>query len=227
MRFNLKKKEGMNSIPGPTLKRLCKIYSILTELEKSGIERVSSRDLGTKIGVPSHSIRKDITYINWKGKTGSGYNLRELRENISNALGLNRERKACIVGIGKLGKALMKFPDLYARNFSIVAGFDSSINKIETYRTDVPLYPAYRIPEVVKRESIELAIIAVQGNAAKDVAETLIKSGIKGIINFSQMLLSSKKKDVHITNIDIITEFRYLSALLEDPLTPGGGTRII
>ncbi len=215
MRFNLKKKEGRSSIPGPTLKRLCKVYSILTELEKSGIEQVSSRDLGTKIGVPSHSIRKDITYINWKGKTGSGYRLVELKESIGSALGLDRERRACIVGIGKLGKALMKFPDLYARNFSIIAGFDSSINKIETYKTDLPLYPAYQIPDVVKRELIELAIIAVPGNAAGDVAETLIESGIKGIINFSQMLLSSKRKDVHITNIDIITEFRYLSALLE------------
>jgi redox-sensing transcriptional repressor len=215
MRFNLKKKDGMSSIPGPTLKRLCKIYSILTELEKLGVERISSRDLGAKIGVPSHSIRKDITYINWKGKTGSGYKLLELKENISNALGLNREQKACIVGIGKLGKALMKFPALYAKNFSIVAGFDSSINKIETYKTDVPLYPAYQIPEVVRRESIELAIIAVKGNAAEDVAEILIQSGIKGIINFSQLHLSSKKKDVHITNIDIITEFRYLSALME------------
>lgn len=216
MRFNLKKKEGFNSIPAPTLKRLCKVFSILSELEKSGVERVSSRDLGIKIGVPSHSIRKDITYINWKGKTGSGYNLMKLKENISNVLGLQRERKACIVGIGKLGKALLKFPDLYARNFSIAAGFDSSINKIETYKTDVPLYPAYRIPEVVRNESIELAIIAVPGNAAENIAETLVQNGIKGIINFSQMLLSSKKKDVHITNIDIITEFRYLSALLEN-----------
>ncbi len=215
MRFNLKKNEGKRGIPGPTLKRLCKVYSILTELEKSGVERISSRDLGTKIGVPSHSIRKDITYINWKGKTGSGYRLVELKESISSALGLERERKACIVGIGKLGKALMKFPDLYAKNFSIIAGFDSSINKIETYKTDLPLYPAYQIPEVVKRESIELAIIAVPGNAAEDVAETLIENGIKGIINFSQMLLSSRRKDVQITNIDIITEFRYLSALLE------------
>ncbi len=216
MRFNLKKKESKSGIPGPTLKRLCKIYSILTELEKSGVERISSRDLGTKIGVPSHSIRKDITYINWKGKTGSGYRLVELKESISTALGLDRERRACIVGIGKLGKALMKFPDLYAKNFSIVAGFDSSINKIETYKTDLPLYPAYQIPEVVKRESIELAIIAVPGNAAGDVAETLIENGIKGIINFSQMLLSGRRKDVQITNIDIITEFRYLSALLEE-----------
>jgi redox-sensing transcriptional repressor len=215
MRLNLKIKDAMSRIPEPTLKRLCKVYSILTELEKSGFERISSRDLGTKIGVPSHSIRKDMTYINWKGKTGSGYNLTELKESISDALGLNRERKACIVGIGKLGKALMKFPDFYAGNFSIVAGFDSSINKIETFKTDVPLYPAYQIPEVVRRESIELAIIAVQGKAAEDVAETLVQSGIRGIINFSQMLLSSRIKDVHITNIDIITEFRYLSALLE------------
>ena len=58
------------NIPQPTLIRLCGIYQFLSVMEKDGILRISSNELEKKIGIPSHTIRKDINYLGEIGNTG-------------------------------------------------------------------------------------------------------------------------------------------------------------
>ncbi len=203
----------MKKIPPPSVRRLCKIYSLLDEIEKTGDISISSKEIGRRIGVPSHSIRKDISYLKKGGGIGAGYDIKELKNHINSAFGFDVVRNACIVGIGKLGTTLLNYKDLLTQNFKIVAGFDSSINRLETVKTDIPLYPTYELPEIIKREKIELAVLTVPGRSAKKMADNLINYGIKGIVNFSPIVLSNRVKDVFITNFDIAGEFRFLSAM--------------
>ena len=201
-------------IPKPTISRLCKIYSLLEELEdKAGIT-VSSKAIGERIGVGSHSVRKDISYLGELGNVGSGYEVSKLKTHIGQRLGLNVERKACVVGLGKLGSAIMQHEKLFSGNFKIVAGFDANINLIETIVTDIPVYPTCDIIETVRRNAIELAILTVPGHSAQEIVKRLIEGGIKGIINLSSATLSaSMNESVFISNIDMFGEFRFLSAL--------------
>ena len=201
-------------IPKPTISRLCKIYSLLEELEdKAGIT-VSSKAIGERIGVGSHSVRKDISYLGEIGNVGSGYEVSKLKTHIGQRLGLNVERKACVVGLGKLGSAIMQYEKLFSGNFKIVAGFDANINLLETIVTDIPVYPTCDIIETVRRNAIELAILTVPGHSAQEIVKRLIEGGIKGIINLSSATLSaSMNESVFISNIDIFGEFRFLSAL--------------
>ncbi|HOW81074.1 MAG TPA: redox-sensing transcriptional repressor Rex [Spirochaetota bacterium] len=203
----------MPAIPKPTISRLCKIYSLLEELEDKGQLKLSSNEIGRRLGVGSHNIRKDLTYLGETGTTGSGYEIKKLKDQIAESLGFTRKRKACIVGLGKMGTAILSNEMFFSKNFDIIAGFDTNINRLETLKIDIPLYPTYDIPVVVKREKIELALLTLPGETAQNIAEKLIEGGIKGIVNFSPVVLSSPDDKVYITNIDIIDEFRFLSAL--------------
>lgn len=201
-------------IPRPTVARLCKLYSLLEEMDERGQETLSSSEIGNRLKVASHNIRKDLTYLNETGTTGSGYRVNILKKEISRCLGFHVQRRACIVGLGQLGTAILSKNNLFSDNFTIVAGFDSNINRIETIKINIPLYPTYDIPVVLNREGIELALLTTTtGSAAQSAADKLIESGIKGIVNFSPVVLSSRKENVYISNIDIMNEFRYLSSL--------------
>ncbi len=182
-------------------------------MNERGQLTLSSNDIGKRLGVGSHNIRKDLTYLGETGTTGSGYDIKTLKEQISRCLGFDRKRKACIVGLDKTGTAILSNDMFFSKNFDIVAGFDSNINRLETLKIDIPLYPTYDIPVVIRRERIELALLTLSGETAQIVTEKLIDGGIKGIVNFSPVVLSSSDSSVYISNVDIINEFRFLSAL--------------
>ncbi len=204
----------MKQIPLPTISRLCRLYSLIEEFEVEEKKTVSSTELGERLGVASHNIRKDITYIGETGIVGAGYEISRLRKNLDDTFRLDREVKTCIIGLNDLGTAIINGKNILAENYEIVAGFDSSINRIETIRTEVPVFPSYEIETVIKRMNIDFAIITASGHDAQKSLDRLIDGGIRGIINFSPTFLSSERGDVYIRNIDIIGEFRYLMALV-------------
>lgn len=200
-------------IPLPALSRLCKIYNLLKELEDKGEQSISSKEIGKRLGVGSHNIRKDISFIGETGISGAGYEISKLKSTIEFNLGFNMPRNACIIGLGSLWSVIMNYHNLPLSNFNIVAGFDSNINKLETLQTTLPVYPTYEIPELIKKLHIDLAVLTEYDKNIEKITERLIDAGIKGIINFTPILLSTENTSVYIRNIDIITEFRFVSAL--------------
>jgi redox-sensing transcriptional repressor len=204
------------NIPQPTLIRLCGIYQFLSVMEKDGILRISSNELEKKIGIPSHTIRKDINYLGEIGYIGSGYDVTRLKNHIAMKLRFPNDQKACIVGLGHLGSAILYSPRRAGEGFTIVAGFDSNVNKLETIKTAVPLFPSCDIPDVVRRMGIEIAIIAVPPQNAQEVTGRLVEGGIKGIVNFAPTIINPGKEGVFVRNIDIAVECRILSVLSHD-----------
>jgi len=202
-----------NKIPVPTIERLTILCTILDRLEKDGITSISSSELSKITGVQANTIRKDINYIGQPGAE-AGYNIKTLKSTIELGLGLHIGRKACIVGLGDLGGVILNLTDFLGSNIKIEVGFDSSINRLETFKTDIPLYPAYRIEEIVNNKQIELGVITVPPSAAQAVADRLIKGGVKGILNFTPVVIKSSNPDVSIRNIHMLEEFKILSALI-------------
>jgi redox-sensing transcriptional repressor len=185
---------------------------VLEELEASGIDTVSSLEIGKRLGAASHNIRKDISYFGEIGNCRAGYSVRKLKGHLSNKLGLNKGKKACVVGLGRLGTSILNYGQLGPHGFTIVAGFDTNINKIETINTDIPLFPAHEIALVVKRKGIELAVLTVPAQATQETVARLLEGGIKGIVNFTPAVVKPNK-NVFVRNIDLVGEFRILSAL--------------
>jgi redox-sensing transcriptional repressor len=203
-----------DKFPLPTLERLCSVYHILEQMEADGIEKVSSISLGSHLNVKPESVRKDISHFGEIGNCRAGYDVKKLREHLSHGLHLDRQRTICIAGLGRLGSAILNYGSFGRRGFDIVAGFDSNINRLETIRTSVPLFPAHEIANVVRTKKIDMAIMAVPASAAKETAKRLIDGGILGIVNFSTVVILPEK-NVFIRNIDITGELRILSVLHE------------
>lgn len=209
-------------IPGPAVERLSLLYRFLEERTAADGPLVSSARLEELTGIPAHTIRKDISYLDEEPGKGAGYDPASLRELIRRNLGLGRVRNACIVGLGRLGSALLAYSGFSGGEFRLAAGFDTSMNRIELLRTDVPLYPAHELERVIERERIELGIIAVPARAARETARRMIDAGVRGIINFAPVMVGEKKDGVFVRNISVLGELTVLSALIaQDDATRG------
>jgi len=197
-----------------SLKRLTQIYRTLSRMIRfdQSDESVSSAQLGDLIGVPSHTIRKDISCLGEIGSSGRGYDVVKLHGFLASELGLATPKKAAVIGIGKIGSALIEYGRFGNSGFDVVAGFDSDVNRIEAKKSEVPLYPAYDIEEIVRREKIELAFLTVTADGAVRSLERLIRGGVKGVVNFSPLIL--KSDEIHIRNVDLTGELTLLSAMI-------------
>jgi len=199
-------------IPAPALERLCSLYQLLCRMEGEDLVRVSSTELGRRTGQPAHTIRKDISFLGEIGNSGAGYEVSRLKDHLFSKLGLQREKRACIVGLGRLGSAILSSSNIANEAFRIVAGFDSDVNKLETIKTAIMVFPSHEIADVVRRMAIELAIIAVPAARAQEVADRLAGGGIRGILNLAPTPVMVPP-GVFIRNIDIAGELRILSAM--------------
>lgn len=197
-----------------TLKRLIQMFRTLSRMLRyePEVTSISSAQLGELIGVPSHTIRKDISCLGEIGSSGRGYEIEKLCGFLADRLGINKERKAAVIGLGKIGTAILEYEKFSNSGFDVVAGFDSDVNRVDTIHTSVPVYPSYRIAEVVEREGIELAFLAVPAVAAEKSVERLVEGGIKGIVNFSPLVL--KHDNVFVRNVDLTGELTLLSAMI-------------
>lgn len=205
----------LKKLPGSTIERLSLLFQLCGKLQGEGISRVSSTEIGAALGIPAHTIRKDINFLGEIGNTGSGYDVARLKQHLSESMGFERVRKTCIVGLGRLGSALLEYNQFDPSGFSVEAGFDSNINRLETIRTGIPVFPAYEIPEVVKRKNIELALLTVPAPFAQEAADALAEGGIRGIINFAPVSLAPSSSSIVVRNMNVVNELRIISSLLD------------
>jgi redox-sensing transcriptional repressor len=205
----------MNEIPGPARERLLRLLRIL---EKSGEVAVTSVQVEGMTGWPSHTIRKDISFLgNGEHAVGgsNGYNPAVLIPAIKKALGLDRRRRFCVAGLGRLGSAYLNtrafdFGPSGEEEFELAAGFDINVNRVEILKSPAPLYPAYKMGEVIRRFSIEMALLCVPPEAAQETAEKLAAAGIRGILNFAPVVLRLAP-DLAVRNMYVADELRELA----------------
>jgi len=207
-------------IPDATVARFSCLYEILGKLQGQGVEKVTSAELGRCLGQSAITVRKDIHYIGAGGTAGAKYPVSQMRSKIADRFGFDRPRSCCIVGLGRIGSALLEH--LVSENqsaYKVVAGFDSNINRLETIHTPVELFPAYRIEEVVRRMGIDIAVIAVPQAQAQEVADRCCDGGVRGLLNFTPTYINPPHEGVTVRSVDILGEVRILAALTYNPST--------
>lgn len=208
-------------IPLPVIERLCRLYEYLSSVIDAGKtpgnggvpELVSSAELERKIGVKAHTIRKDLGFVQYTGASAGGYGVEDLWEAIGNMLGFDVHRGTCVVGLGRIGSAVLQFPGFIGGGYEMAAGFDSNINLVEVMNAPAPLYPAYEIPERISELRIELAVLTVPGDAAQSATDRLVEGGIRGIVNFTPVRLRVPRS-VWVRDVDVMAELRALTALI-------------
>lgn len=201
----------MGTVSEPSKRRLVLLAQLLLQQKT---ERITSADLHELTGWSDSLIRHDIASIGFKGGVSNGYTVRELREAVCAALnigGTDTKIKCCIVGLGRLGAALLDDSIFSGTEYEIAAGFDPNVNRTEILRSTFPLYPASRLESVIPAEHIVYAVLAVAAKDAQQIADRLVKCGIRGIVNYTDVVLSVSG-GVAVENVSPVTALTNLSA---------------
>ena len=174
---------------------------------------VSSHELAERTGATSAQVRKDLSLFGSFGKRGRGYSVPELASTLEEILGLRRSWRVGIVGVGKIGAALLGYRDLASRGFDVVAAFDTAEAKVgrEVFGTRVS--PVSELERVVRDTGIEIGIIATPPEAAQEVATLLARAGVGAILNFAPVKLALPD-GIPVRTMDVVMELEGLSYLL-------------
>lgn len=177
-------------VPLVVIKRLPRYHRYLGELLNNKVTRISSTELSEKMGVTASQIRQDLNFFGGFGQQGYGYNVELLYERITSILGLDNGYKTIIIGAGNLGRALANYGGFANRGFRLGAIFDTDSNKIGENIAGFDVLPYSELATFIKSEKPDIAILAVPKSAVADVAEDLVKNGMRAIWNFANVDLN-------------------------------------
>jgi redox-sensing transcriptional repressor len=199
-----------SKIPEATIRRLSRYSRCLEGMEEKGEKVVSSAQLANKCMVNAAQVRKDLAYFGEFGIRGVGYYVKDLLSDIKRILGLNKEWKMALIGVGNLGSALLSYKDFLKQNYKIVAAFDIDPPKVigrvsEKLGKPVEILHINRLREVAKERKIEIALITTPPSEAQGVANLLVDAEIRGILNFAPVQITVPDgfmvKDVFFTTL--------------------------
>ena len=178
-------KRRAQKVSSSTVTRLSKYYRTLNDLMQQGIEHISSEELAKIEGFTSAQVRKDLSFFGSFGRRGLGYNTSELRNRIATIMGLNRSWNVAIVGAGNIGSALVDYAEFRAHGFNIRALFDNDNTKVGTTVKSLIVQPVDALEEGLKRDRIDIVILAIPASAAQAMADRLALTSVRGILNFA------------------------------------------
>jgi redox-sensing transcriptional repressor len=188
--------------------RISRYKNALNRLKALGFVKVFSGNLADAAGVTSSQVRKDFSLFGITGNRRGGYKVDELIANIRKILGKNEQQKVVIVGVGNIGKALLRYKGFESGGIKVMAAFDIDPGKYS--RTfEIPVLPLEDFRKFVQDHDIKIGILSVPEVAAHHVSEIMISAGIKGILNFAPIQLRSAT-DVVISNINLEVELENL-----------------
>lgn len=192
------------------IKRLPRYYRYLGEILDSGMERISSGELSSRMKVTASQIRQDLNHFGGFGQQGYGYNVKYLHDEIGKILGIDQSHNMIVVGGGNMGQALSKYTSFERNGFKIKGIFDVNPDLIGKKIGEVPIYPTSDLREFIKKENIEIAVLTLPKSAAAEMADILVSCGIKAIWNFAHIDLNVPK-DVVVENVHLFDSLLRLS----------------
>lgn len=211
--MSLKKK----SIPSITINRLSVYHRCLekiTETEKGKeLKIISSFEIAEMTGINSSQIRKDLAYFGEFGKRGVGYPLIELSRELKKILGLDKKWSVIIAGAGNLGKALVRYKGFQRKGFTIKGIFDNNPSKIGKKFGHIFIYDIKEMEKFIQSENINIGIIVVPADSAQEMADKMVRGGIKAILNFAPTHIILPP-EIKIHNVDLSVEFEGLTYYL-------------
>lgn len=201
-------------IPEPTVVRMARYLAALRSLALAREETVSSHELARLSGGNAAQVRKDLSFFGREfGTPGVGYNVIHLKERITDILGLRNPRMVVLVGAGSLGTALCGYQGFEQAGLTIRAVFDNDPGRIGKRAGNLRVQDVAALTEANKELKADIGIMAVPASAAQEVAEMLVKAGIKSILNFAPARVDVPESVV-VRRVDLTTELAVLSYFL-------------
>ena len=203
----------MRKISDSTVRRLALYLRFLEESDTQGLATISSADLAQRGGTTPAQVRKDLSFFGSFGKRGLGYSVPELAAQIRDILGLKRAHRVVLVGAGKMGGALLHYQGFRQHGFDVSAIYDRDPKKIGSRWNGLVVRDIRHVESDLKKEPVEIAILVTPAESAQEVADRLVRAGVKAILNFAPVQLSVPR-DVAVQTVNMALELETLSFAL-------------
>lgn len=203
----------MRKISESTVRRLAHYLHLLEQSVAQGQSTISSAELARRGGTTSAQVRKDLSFFGSFGKRGLGYSVSELAGRIREILGLKRDHRVVVVGAGNMGGALVQYRGFRQHGFDFAAIYDADPKKIGNRWNGLVVRDVRLLEADLAREPTDIAIVVTPAEAAQDVADRLVRAGVKAILNFAPVQLVVPP-DVTVHSVNMALELETLSFAL-------------
>jgi len=193
----------MRKISESTVRRLSLYLRFLEQFDAQGHTTISSAELARRGATTPAQVRKDLSFFGSFGKRGLGYSVPQLTGRLRDILGLKRTYRVVLVGAGRIGGALAQYPGFRQRGFHVAAIYDKEPRKIGSRWNGLDL----------RKEPTDIAILVTPAEAAQEVTDQLVQSGVKAILNFAPIRLAVPA-DVAVKSVNMALELETLSFAL-------------
>ncbi len=206
--------ENDKTIPDIIIGRLPRYLRALREMRTQGESTTSSHTMGERLGISAAQIRKDLSQFGEFGKQGTGYPVNQLIDQLSTILNINRVWDMALVGAGDLGRAIANYPGFKECGFRVSLVFDNNPQKIGTRVGPFIIQDMADLERSIRSANIRIAMITVPSTAAQNVAECLVNSGVRAILNYAPTSLLVPEY-VHVQYIDPVMHLQRMTYYLD------------
>ena len=204
-----------DEVPEVVVSRLPQYLRVLSRLIEDGTLVVSSQQLGERLQVTPAQIRKDLSYFGRFGKQGRGYSVRDLLDRLRQILGVNSYWNVAVVGVGRLGRAILNYPGFNPDGFHLVAAFDLDPGVIGEEVGGLKVRSLEDLHRIAIEEKISIAIVAVPVTQTQEVVDLLVACGVRAILNYAP-IAPYVREGIRIRNIDPVLSLQSMTYYIND-----------
>lgn len=208
--------KNSKNISASVIARLPRYYRFLCDLYSKGTTRVSSKELASIMGVTASQIRQDFNCFGGFGQQGYGYNVEQLKNEMSEILGLNETKTAILIGAGNLGRAVASQLSFEDKGFRLIAIFDCDPLFNGMKIRDLPIRSDEEIADFCHKTRPDMAVLCLPADKAPIMVDELIELGIKSFWNFSHYDIHRKYPDVCVANVHLSDSLMTLSYTIKN-----------
>ena len=195
--------KSKGSISRSVITRMPRYYRFLKRLSVEGLDRISSAELASRMGLTASQVRQDFNYFGDFGQQGYGYNVTQLRDEIGKILGIDKQHTLILVGAGNLGKAIFRHIKFNELGFTLIGVFDSNPDIAVSDTGGIEILDSALLPGFCEREHPDAAIITVPESAAPEVVAALWQAGVKNYWNFSHYDIDADFPNATVENVHL------------------------
>lgn len=200
-----------NGVSLSVIKRLPKYYRYLESINDRGIVRVSSKELSEITGLTASQIRQDLNHYGCFGQQGYGYNVKELMDELSKIIGVDKDYSMVLIGYGNIGHALYQYKTFKDLGYTFSAVFDK-----EAKDGDVEIRPIEELEDYLQNNKVDIGIIATPKEVSQEICDILCDGNVDGIWNFSPLDLKTKN-GVVLENVHLDESLFTLTYFINSP----------
>ena len=195
----------------PVIRRLPRYYRYITELKNSGVTKISSSQLASIMGSTPSQVRQDFNCFGGFGQQGVGYSTEVLQQEIGKLIFPESNLRAVLVGTGNMGIPIANFVSKETEGIDLIGLFDNDSALVGNHLIGFEIQPISRIENFCKENSVDVIIVCTDRQTAEDIAPESIKTGVKGIWNFSHFDFSLFDHSLIVENVHLRDNLMALS----------------